>query len=67
MRTPGHCDKSPLKEITLRTKEKKLLQGRRDANQQGANLSVRSGGAWQLADCARRVLKTALVYSVNEI
>jgi hypothetical protein len=29
MMTPAHCDKSPLKEITLRTKEKQLLQGRR--------------------------------------
>jgi hypothetical protein len=28
MMTPAHCDKSPLKEITLRTKEKQLLQGR---------------------------------------
>jgi hypothetical protein len=27
MMTPAHCDKSPLKEITLRTKEKQLLQG----------------------------------------
>jgi hypothetical protein len=26
MVTPAHCDKSPLKEITLRTKEKQLLQ-----------------------------------------
>jgi hypothetical protein len=26
---PAHCDKSPLKEITLRTQEKQLLQGRR--------------------------------------
>jgi hypothetical protein len=25
MTTPAHCDKSPLKEITLRTKEKQLL------------------------------------------
>jgi hypothetical protein len=25
MMTPAHCDKSPLKEITLRTKEKKLF------------------------------------------
>jgi hypothetical protein len=31
--TPTHCDKSLLKEITLRTKEKQLLQGRRYANQ----------------------------------
>jgi hypothetical protein len=29
--TPAHCDKSPLKEITLRAKEKQLLQGRRYA------------------------------------
>jgi hypothetical protein len=27
--TPTHCDKNPLKEITLRTKEKQFLQGRR--------------------------------------
>jgi hypothetical protein len=35
MMTPAHCDKSPLKEIALRTKEKQLLQvqGRRHANQ----------------------------------
>jgi hypothetical protein len=33
MMTPAHCDKSPLKEITLRTKEKQFLQGRRYANQ----------------------------------
>jgi hypothetical protein len=33
MMAPAHCDKSPLKEITLRTKEKQLLQGRRYANQ----------------------------------
>jgi hypothetical protein len=25
MMTPAHCDKSPLKEITLRTKEKRLF------------------------------------------
>jgi hypothetical protein len=31
MMTPAYCDKSPLKEITLRTKEKQLLQGRRYA------------------------------------
>jgi hypothetical protein len=30
---PAHFDKSPLKEIALRTKEKQLLQGRRYANQ----------------------------------
>jgi hypothetical protein len=27
MMTTAHCDKSPLKEITLKTKEKQLLQG----------------------------------------
>jgi thymidylate synthase ThyX len=31
--TPAHCEKSHLKEIILRTKEKQLLQGRRYANQ----------------------------------
>jgi hypothetical protein len=33
MMTPAACGKSHLKEITLRTKEKQLLQGRRYANQ----------------------------------
>jgi hypothetical protein len=32
MMTPAHCDKCPLKEITLWTKEKQLLRGRRYAN-----------------------------------
>jgi hypothetical protein len=26
MRTPAHCDKSPLKEITLKTKEKQCFK-----------------------------------------
>jgi hypothetical protein len=41
--TLAQCDKSPLKEITLRTKEKQLLQGRRYANQHVWSAVVISG------------------------
>jgi hypothetical protein len=38
MMTPTHCDKSLLKEITLRTMEKQLLQGRRYASAISINI-----------------------------